>query len=127
LSATCDRKEFIGRNRSLENPAALKRLSLAGRDGAGPDPCAAIQTSVELAPNEAREVIFLLGQAESKEAAQSVVSTFRQPGNVNAAFEHALTHWDELLGTIEVHTPDVALDTMLNRWLLYQSLSCRVW
>ena len=127
LSATCDRKEFIGRNRSLESPAALRRSSLAGRDGAGLDPCAAIQASVELAPNEAREVIFLLGESESKAAAQSVVSTFRQAGNVNDAFEKVLAHWDDVLGTIEVRTPDAALDTMLNRWLLYQALSCRVW
>jgi cyclic beta-1,2-glucan synthetase len=127
LSATCNRKEFIGRNSSLESPAALRRFSLAGRDGAGLDPCAAIQTSVDLAPNEAREVIFLLGEAESKEAAQSVVATFRQAGNVNAAFEKVLAYWDNVLGTVEVRTPDAALDTMLNRWLLYQALSCRVW
>ena len=126
-SATCDRKEFIGRNGSLETPAALRRVGLAGRDGAGLDPCAAIQTTVELAPHEAREVIFLLGEAESKEAAQAVVATFRQAANVNAAFEKVLDHWDELLGTVEVRTPDLALDTMLNRWLLYQTLSCRVW
>jgi cyclic beta-1,2-glucan synthetase len=127
LSATCDRKEFIGRNSSLESPAALRRLNLAGRDGAGLDPCAAIQTSIDLAPNEAREVIFLLGEAESKEAAESVVSAYRQPSHVNAAFERVMAHWDKLLGTIEVRTPDAALDTMLNRWLLYQALSCRVW
>jgi cyclic beta-1,2-glucan synthetase len=126
-SATCDRKEFIGRNGSLETPAALKRVGLAGRDGAGLDPCAAIQTQIELAPNEAREVIFLLGEAESKEAAQSIVATFRQAAPVNAAFEKVLDHWDELLGTIEVRTPDAALDTMLNRWLVYQTLSCRIW
>ena len=127
LSATCDRKEFIGRNSSLETPAALKRLNLAGRDGAGLDPCAAIQTSIELAPNEAREVIFLLGEAESKTAAQELVAKFRQTGNVNAAFERVLAHWDGVLGSVEVRTPDAALDTMLNRWLLYQTLSCRIW
>src|SRR5215213_4319540 len=127
LSATCDRKEFLGRNSSVETPAALKRLGLAGRDGAGLDPCAALQVMVELAPHEAREVVFLLGEAESKEAAQSVVNTFRQSGTVNAAFEKVLAHWDKLLGTVEVRTPDAALDTMLNRWLLYQTLSCRIW
>ncbi|HKV32873.1 MAG TPA: glucoamylase family protein [Pyrinomonadaceae bacterium] len=126
-SATCDRKEFIGRNGSLDAPQALRRVSLGGRDGAGLDPCAAIQTSIELAPHEAREVIFLIGEAESKEAAQAIVSDFRQTANVNAAFEKVLNHWDELLGTVEVRTPDHALDTMLNRWLLYQTLSCRIW
>src|SRR5687768_16042360 len=104
-SATCDRKEFIGRNSSLQNPAALRRVGLAGRYGAGLDPCAAIQTTIELEPNEGREVIFLHGDAESKDAAQSIVDNFRQAGNVNAAFEKVLHHWDDLLGTIEVRTP----------------------
>ncbi len=126
-TATCDRKEFLGRNRSVESPAALKRVGLAGRDGAGLDPCAAIQVQIELPPQTAREVIFLLGEAESKEAAQALVTQFRQTGTVNAAFEKVLGHWDEILGTVEVRTPDPALDTMLNRWLLYQTLSCRVW
>ena len=126
-SATCDRKEFVGRNGSLDKPAAMRRVSLANRDGAGLDPCAALQVNIELAPHEGREVIFFIGEAESKESAKTLVSQFRQPGNVNAAFEQVLAYWDKVLGTIEVRTPDKALNTMLNRWLLYQSLSCRVW
>ncbi|MGH9967775.1 MAG: GH36-type glycosyl hydrolase domain-containing protein [Pyrinomonadaceae bacterium] len=126
-SATCDRKEFIGRNGLLSRPAALRRVGLAGRDGAGLDPCAALQTTIELAPREAREIIFLLGEANSREEADELISTFLHPATVNEAFERVLTYWDQLLGTIEVKTPDVALDTMLNRWLLYQTLSCRVW
>jgi cyclic beta-1,2-glucan synthetase len=126
-SATCDRKEFIGRNGSPDNPAALRRVGLANREGAGLDPCATLQVSIELAPHEGREIIFLLGEAGSKDAAMKLVAEFRQPGPVNAAFEKVLSHWDQVLGTIEVKTPDAALDTMLNRWLLYQSLSCRVW
>ena len=90
-------------------------------------PARRCKQSIELAPHQAREVIFLLGEAESKTAAQSVVAEFRQAGTVNAAFEKVLGHWDELLGTIEVRTPDTALDIMLNRWLLYQALSCRIW
>jgi cyclic beta-1,2-glucan glucanotransferase len=127
FSATCDRKEFIGRNGALDRPAALGRAFLAGRDGAGLDPCAALQITIELAPQEAREVIFLLGEADTKEEAQSLISTFSNPGSVNTAFEKVIGHWDNLLRTIEVKTPDQALDTMLNRWLLYQTLSCRIW
>ena len=126
-SATCDRKEFIGRNGSPARPAALRRTNLAGRDGAGLDPCAAIQSPIELAPHEAREIIFLLGEAESKQEAESLIAQFNQPSLVNEAFEEVLGYWDELLGTVEVKTPDAAMDTMLNRWLLYQTLSCRVW
>ncbi|HEV2883412.1 MAG TPA: glucoamylase family protein [Pyrinomonadaceae bacterium] len=126
-SATCDRKEFLGRNGTLQRPAALRRAGLAGRHGAGLDPCAALQTTIELAPHEAREVIFLLGEAESKEAAESVVAQFVHAPTVNDEFEKVLSHWDRLLGTVEVRTPDAAMDTMLNRWLLYQTLACRIW
>ncbi|HKB66852.1 MAG TPA: glucoamylase family protein [Pyrinomonadaceae bacterium] len=126
-SATCDRKEFLGRNGTLSQPEALRRINLAGRDGAGLDPCAALQVTIELAPHEGREVIFLLGEAASKEEAQALVERFVHPANVNDAFEDVLTHWDTLLRTVEVKTPDLAMDTMLNRWLLYQTLACRIW
>ncbi len=126
-SVTCDRKEFIGRNGLLSRPAALRRVSLAGRDGAGLDPCAAQQIPIELGPREAREIIFLLGEGSSREEAEETISRFLNPVSVNEAFEGVLNYWDRLLGTIEVKTPDLAMDTMLNRWLLYQTLSCRVW
>jgi cyclic beta-1,2-glucan synthetase len=126
-SFTCDRREFMGRNGSPDRPAALRRVGLGGREGAGLDPCAALQTMIELPPYQVREIVFLLGEAESKETAQTIVKEFQNAGAVNAAFESVVAHWDEVLGTVEVRTPDKALDTMLNRWLLYQSLSCRVW
>jgi cyclic beta-1,2-glucan synthetase len=126
-SATCDRKEFLGRNGILSMPAALRRVSLAGRDGAGLDPCAAIQVTIELAPREAREIVFLLGEGDSKQEAQELISGFTTPSAINAAFEAVLSYWDEMLGTVEIKTPDLAMDTMLNRWLLYQTVACRVW
>jgi cyclic beta-1,2-glucan synthetase len=126
-SATCDRKEFIGRNGTLTRPAAMRRVKLSGRDGAGLDPCAAMQVTIELTPFEGREVIFMLGEAATREEAQSIIEKFQHTGEVNNAFEDVLTHWDSLLNTLQVRTPDVALDTMLNRWLLYQTLSCRIW
>ena len=111
----------------MSQPDALRRVNLAGRDGAGLDPCAALQVTIELAPHEGRETIFLLGEAGSREEAASLVARFVQPHNVNDAFEDVLTHWDTLLRTVEVKTPDLAMDTMLNRWLLYQTLACRIW
>ncbi len=126
-SATCDRKEFLGRNGSPSRPEALFRTNLSNRDGAGLDPCAALQSVIELAPGEAREIIFLLGEGGSKAEAEELVSIFRHPASVNEAFEEVLSFWDGLLDTIEVKTPDQAMNTILNRWLLYQTLSCRIW
>jgi cyclic beta-1,2-glucan synthetase len=124
---TCDRKEFIGRNGTLARPAALRRTRLAGRSGAGLDPCAALQVEVELAPGEERELFFLLGEAESREGAQEVIAHFQKPDAVNESFQRVIAHWDAMLETVQVHTPDAAMDTLLNRWLLCQTLACRVW
>jgi cyclic beta-1,2-glucan synthetase len=123
---TCDRKEFLGRNRSAMRPAALRRAHLSGRAGAGFDPCAAIQAVIELAPNEAREVVFMLGEGETREEAREVVTRYSRPQAVSEAFERVLSHWDRVLDAVEVRTPDAAMDTILNRWLPYQTLSCRV-
>jgi cyclic beta-1,2-glucan synthetase len=124
---TCDRKEFVGRNGMLERPAALRRRHLSGRAGAGLDSCAALQTKIELAPGEVREVVFLLGQGESEEEARAVTRRYRQQAIVNEEFERVVHFWDELLGTVTVETPDEAMNTILNRWLPYQTLVCRVW
>src|SRR6185295_3624970 len=126
-SVTCDRKEFLGRNGNLSTPAALRRVGLGGRDGAGLDPCAAIQVTIDLAPHEAREIVFLFGEAASKQEAQELILRFKPHSAINDAFEAVLAYWDEMLGTVEIKTPDLAMDTMLNRWLLYQTAACRVW
>jgi cyclic beta-1,2-glucan synthetase len=126
FTMSCDRTEFIGRNGNLAKPAALRRAGLAGRDGAGLDPCAAIQTTIDLAPGETREVIFLLGQGKSIEEARAINARFRSAAEVNEAFERVLGFWDETLGKIEIKTPDASMDTLVNRWLLYQTLACRV-
>ena len=126
-SLTCDRKEFIGRNKSLKNPEALSREKLGGRSGAGFDSCAALQTVIELAPGETREIAVLLGETDSKDAAREIVSRFRNLSSVKESFDQVIAYWDALLTTIEVRTPDAAFDTIVNRWLPYQSLVCRVW
>jgi cyclic beta-1,2-glucan synthetase len=77
-SWTGDRLEFLGRNTSLEHPASLERgAELSGRVGAGLDPCAALQTRVELEPGERTEVLFFLGQGEDHEQARSLVQRYR--------------------------------------------------
>ncbi len=124
---TCDRKEFLGRNRSHSNPAALGRVKLSGRVGAGLDPCAAMQTVIEILPGEEREVVVILGEGESIEEARILAAKYRQVAVARQAIEEVINYWDDLLETVEVKTPDPAMDIMLNRWLLYQALSCRVW
>jgi len=124
---TTDRTEFLGRMGNLNHPAALDRVGLAGVVEAGLDPCAAIQVLLWLAPGETKEVTFLLGQGTDRQDALRLVKQFKDIAQVESAWEAMTDSWDKVLGTITVQTPDPATDLLLNRWLLYQSLACRIW
>ena len=126
-SLTADRTEFLGRQGSIRQPAALGRMGLASAVRAGLDPCAAMQLHVWLAPGETEELFFLLGQGADRQEALGLVRQYQDAARVDAAWRAVNEFWDELLGTTTVRTPDPAMDLLLNRWLLYQALSCRVW
>ena len=123
----CDRTVFIGRNRSVTAPAAMEFARLSGRTGAGLDPCAALRVTVEIGPGEVRRITTMLGQAGSIEEARELIMRFQSETSFTEAFEKTVSWWNELLGTIEVHTPELAVNLLVNRWLQYQSLSCRIW
>lgn len=126
-SLTGDRKEFLGRNGSYEHPAALTGTSpLSNRVGAGYDPCCAMQTKFELGPNEQTEILFFLGETAVKEEAQSIITRYRTM-DLDLLLRAVTDHWATTLGTVQVRTPDRSMDLMLNRWLLYQTIACRLW
>jgi len=126
-SLSADRTEFLGRNGSVANPAALGRTALSGAIGAGLDPCAALMAPFELRPGQEKEIVFVLGQAASVDEARRLLGACAPPGQVDAALEGVRRRWDEILGTVQVKTPNAAMDLLLNRWLLSQVLACRVW
>ena len=124
---TADRTEFLGRTGSMCAPAALRRIGLASTVHAGLDPCAAIQLHVDLAPGQVEEVYFLLGEGANREESLALIGEYQAPMQVELAWQAVHKLWDEILGTITVQTPDAGMDLMLNRWLLYQTLGCRLW
>jgi cyclic beta-1,2-glucan synthetase len=126
-SWTGDRTEFLGRNGALADPAALRRRDrLSGRTGATRDPCCALQTTVEIPAGGQVTLVLFLGQAESREQARTLIARYRTD-DLDVRLKAVTDGWATLLGTVQVQTPDRALDIMLNGWLLYQTLACRVW
>ncbi len=124
---TGDRVEFLGRNGALDHPAALEKgATLSGVVGAGLDPCGALQTPVVLRPGERAEVTLLLGQGTTADEARSLVARYRA-ADVDATLAAVVRRWDDILSVVQVRTPDRSLDVLLNSWLLYQALACRVW
>ena len=121
------RAEFIGRNGSLARPAAMRSKRLSGRTGAGLDPCAAIQTRIELAPGQEREIVFVFGAAGNADEARHHIQQFGGHAGARHALEAVWEYWNHTLGAVNVDTPDSALNMLANGWLLYQTISCRLW
>ncbi len=128
-TGTCDRAEFIGRNGSLTNPAALRRTHLSGKSGSGLDPCGALQVGFDLADGEEREIVFRLGVGGTPggEDANHLAQRTRGGEAARQALEDVWHYWNHTLGAVQVETPDQSLNVLSNGWLLYQTLACRMW
>ncbi|GAA0306908.1 glucoamylase family protein [Rhodovulum strictum] len=125
-SRSADRAEILGIGGTLAAPRGIGPAPLSGRTGPALDPCAALQRRIVLAPGDSVEVLFLLGQADSREAARELILRHRAT-DPEATLAEVKDHWADLLGAVQVTSPDRAMDIMLNGWLLYQTLACRIW
>jgi cyclic beta-1,2-glucan synthetase len=124
---TADRTEFLGRNGATDRPAGLDRgHRLLGTDGAGIDPCAVLQTDLELADGARTEVVVLLGEAPDTAAAVELIRRLRRTDH-EATLRELTTFWDDAQRVIHVQTPDRSMDILLNGWLTYQTIACRMW
>ncbi len=125
-SLTADRVEFIGQGSTPAFPAGLRAAALSGRTGPALDPCAALQRRVTLRPGETVSLNFLIGQSDSDTAASALIQRLRAD-DPDALLAKVEDHWATLLGSVQVKTPDRAMDILLNGWLMYQTLACRIW
>jgi cyclic beta-1,2-glucan synthetase len=123
---TTDRTEFLGRLGDYASPAALKRIGLSGTVQPGLDTCATVQLHVDLQPGAVEEMFFTIGSVENREQALELAHQFRQIEQVNTEWERVTHFWHDIVTSIEVQTPNQAMN-MLLPWLLYQSLACRIW
>jgi len=122
-----DRAEFLGRNGTLANPAAMNRSHLSGRTGAALDPCAAIQVAFDLYDQEEREIVFTLGAGQDASDAAALASRFRDSAAARKALEAVWEYWRHTLGAVQVETPDPSVNLIANGWLMYQTIVCRLW
>lgn len=126
-SFTGDRKEFIGRGKSIENPEALKRVRLSNTTGGGYDPCLCENVKFTIKQGEEQTLVIMLGEDESIDAVEKVIGKYEDIKKVEEELNIVKDYWRNLLHTIKVKTPDKTMDIMLNGWLLYQTIVCRIW
>ncbi|MFL5738833.1 MAG: GH36-type glycosyl hydrolase domain-containing protein [Flavisolibacter sp.] len=125
-SYTADRSEFIGRNRHLDNPQALYRKKLSGRIGAAMDPCAALQVKFDLLDDAEKEIVFFIGSEVNSQEAKVLLQKFSEKNSVGQSFQNVKEYWKEIVGAVQVSTPDRSLNILTNGWLIYQTIACRM-
>ncbi len=118
---TCDRREFFDARGALVLPDHLGQL-----DGDGLDPCAALSTALTLTPGESLEQVFHIGYGNSPAEAR-ILAASTLDASAAQCLDSVQAHWNHLLGATVVTTPDPLFDALVNRWLLYQTISCRLW
>ena len=125
-SFTADRRAFIGASGDVLTPETVfSGEALSGSTAIDGDPCAALAVDVTVAPGESEEILFLLGDASSEAEADALASKHRGARRADAV-EAAQERWSAFTGALQVETPDEKLDHLVNAWLPYQSLSCRL-
>src|SRR5690606_18192384 len=103
------------------------RAYLSGKVGAGLDPCAAMQTFLELADGQEVEVVFVIGAQASEQEARTMAARYRTVGAAHDALDRVHAFWKPTLGPVHVETPEPALNVLANGWLVYQVVACRLW
>ena len=127
-TVTGNRTEFIGRNNTLKNPAAMSRAYLSNRVGAGYDPCGAIHVPFTLAAGAEKEIQFMLGTAGRRSAdASQYVHRYRSTEAAELALLQVQKYWEKTLSAVTIKTPDTSLNVLANGWLMYQTIACRLW
>ncbi|WP_337010547.1 GH36-type glycosyl hydrolase domain-containing protein [Pantoea sp. AS142] len=125
-TVTGNRREFLGRNGSLHAPAAIKMRRLSGQTGAGLDPCAALQSTATIIDGDQKTFVFVLGVAGNPVQAQETLAHFLNEDHARQSLDQVHHFWHKILDKIVVQTPDSCVDLLVNGWLLYQTVACRI-
>ncbi|NLS05800.1 protein ndvB [Rhizobium sp. P32RR-XVIII] len=125
-SFTVSRREFIGKAGTVQAPQALKpSVALSGVTDLDGDPAAALAFDIEIGAGEERHVTFFLGDTGSKEEAQALVADIRKT-SIEDAVQANRDFWQGFTGKVQISTPNAAMNNLINTWLPYQSLGCRI-
>ena len=122
-----DRIEFIGRNGTMASPSAMRRDKLSGKVGAGMDPCVSTQVKFQLEDGNEKEIVFTFGSGKTLDEARDYARRFGRMDAVRQELENVWEYWKRTLGVVYVETPEPSINFLVNGWLLYQVMSCRLW
>ncbi|MFA9399057.1 MAG: GH36-type glycosyl hydrolase domain-containing protein, partial [Clostridiaceae bacterium] len=125
-SYTASRDDFIGKCGSLEAPNGLEKKELSSVFGAGFDPCLCSQSKIKIKKEEEKYIYVILGEEDNTEKIDQIISEYENREKCFNELNITKKYWEEILNKIQVKTPDKSFDLLVNGYLLYQSLCCRI-
>jgi len=125
-SYTGDKKSFIG-DASIQNPESLKKERLNNNNAIFKEPCICVEIEIDLESYGTKELAIILGQENSIIDVKNIAYKYSKLSNCRTSLEKSKKKWEELLNKVQVKTPIKSMDILLNGWLIYQTISCRMW
>ncbi|MCX6151206.1 MAG: glycosyl transferase family 36 [Ignavibacteriales bacterium] len=126
-SYECDKENFLGQYGSLISPEAIVKNKLTKTTGIWYDPIACLKVDVKLNENEEDRFAFYLGLKKNEDEIEQTLKKYKSSKQIDKALENVKVKWEEMLSTLEINTPDDAMNLMVNKWLRYQAISGRLW
>lgn len=125
-SYTGNRIGFIGKG-SIQEPEALNKQKLDKENSLGQPGCIAIELEIELKAYEDKEISLVLGEETTQEKMKEVAYYYTKVENCKKELENTKRYWSDLVRTVQVKTPIESMNILLNGWLVYQTIACRIW
>jgi len=122
-----DKEAFIGQNNSLSNPQGLRAKTLTKKTGKWNDSIGTVKIDIEITPKNCEQAAFYFGLKENKSEIKQSISKFETEENISAALTAVKDFWKNYLSTLEIETPDPAMNLAVNKWFRYQAIAGRLW
>jgi cellobiose phosphorylase len=122
-----DKEAFIGQNGTLENPKGIRAEKLTKKTGKWNDSIGTIKIDLTIKSKSSQQAAFYFGLKENKEEIKSSIEKFNTEEKISNALKELKTFWEKYLGTLEIETPDDAMNLAVNKWFRYQAIAGRLW
>ena len=125
-SFTGDSQIFIGRG-TLANPEGVKKVNLGNKNNIKENSIVVLEFSVVLEAYANKEIVINLGAEESGQEAKDKAFKYASIGNCKAQYHQVKKYWNELLNRLQIQTPILSTNILMNGWIMYQTIVARLW
>ncbi|HSL89892.1 MAG TPA: hypothetical protein VK870_11355 [Ignavibacteriaceae bacterium] len=122
-----DKESFVGQYNSIDKPAGVLDDKLARKTGKWNDSIATVKVNFSLEPNGTDYTAFYFGIEDSKTKISSAIEKYSEQEKIQEAHDSVKSMWNGIFSTLQINTPDEAMNLMVNKWLRYQAITGRLW